>query len=95
MALARARPKRGYQIHVDFQIRSQQVSGQQLVTMREKLATHVNEIGEKKTQRGKESTFHRLSPSITSTLAFQACTTLSPYYKIYKTENTMEEEELT
>ena len=29
-------------------------------------------------KRGKESTFHSLSPSIISTLAFHSCITLSP-----------------
>ena len=78
MALVRARPSRGYQIHVHYQVRSQQVSGQQLVAMREKLAKHIKGVREKKTKRGKQRTFHRLSPSITSTLAFQPSTTLSP-----------------
>ena len=43
-----------------------------------KLAKHVKGVREKKTKPGKERTFHRLSPSITSALAFQPCTTLTP-----------------
>ena len=46
--------------------------------MREKLATHIKGVREKKTMRGKERTFHNLSPSITRTLTFQRCITLSP-----------------
>ena len=62
--------------------------------MREKLATHVKEIGEKKTLRGKESTFHRLSPSITSTLASQHVPlSLSLIQDLQEMKNTREEEE--
>ena len=61
--------------------------------MREKLATHLKRVREKKTKRGKESTFHTLSPSITSTLAFQACTTLSPITRSTRNEKYKEEEE--
>ena len=35
-----------------------------------KLAKHVKGVRQKKIKRGKERTFHRLSPSITRTLAF-------------------------
>ena len=69
------------------------VGGQQLVAMRKKLAKHVKEVRQK-TKRGKESTFHSLSPSITSTLTFQTCITLSPVTKS-KTKYKEEEEELT
>ena len=54
--------------------------------MREKLATNVKGTREKKIKRGKESTSHRLSPSITSTLTFQACTTLSPITRSTRNE---------
>ena len=60
--------------------------------MKEKLATHVKESREK-TKRGKESTFHNLSPSITSTLAFQTCITLSPITRSKTNEKYKEEEE--
>ena len=43
-----------------------------------KLAKHVKGVREKKTMRDKEGTFHRVSPSITSTLTFIICTTLFP-----------------
>jgi len=46
--------------------------------MRRKLAKHEKEVREKKTSRDKERTFHRMSPSIISTLSFILCTTLSP-----------------
>ena len=46
-----------------------------------KLAKDVKGVREKKTKRRKESTFHSLSPSITSILAFQTCITLSPITK--------------
>ena len=54
--------------------------------MRRKLAKHVKRVREKKTKRGKESTFHRLSLSITSTLAFQTCTTFSPITRSTRNE---------
>ena len=92
MALARVRPSRGYQIHVDYQVRSQQVSGQQLVAMREN-QVNVKGVREKKTKRGKERTFDNLSPSITSTLTFQPCTTLSPITRSTRNEKYKEEEE--
>ena len=63
--------------------------------MREKsLATHVKGSKEK-TKRGKERTFHSLSPSITSTLAFQSCITLSPNTRSKRNEEYKEEEERT
>ena len=61
--------------------------------MREKLAKHVKEVREKKTKRGKERTFHRLSPSITSTLTFHPCTTLSPIIRSKRNEKYKEKEE--
>ena len=60
-----------------------------------KLAKHVKRVREKKTKRGKERTFHKLSPSITSTLAFQACTTLSLLQDLQNGKYNVEEEELT
>jgi len=54
--------------------------------MRQKLATHVKGVREKKIKRGKKSTFHELLPSITSTLAFQACATLSPITRSTRNE---------
>jgi len=44
--------------------------------MRRKLTKHVKGVREKKTSRDKERTFHRVSPSITSTLSFILYTTL-------------------
>ena len=58
-----------------------------------KLAKHEKEIREKKTKRGKERTFHNLSLSITSTLTFQPCTTLSPITRSTRNEKYKEEEE--
>ena len=47
MALPRARPCRGYQIHVDYQVSGQMVSGQQLdCHEKKKLAKHLVEDGE-------------------------------------------------
>ena len=54
--------------------------------MREKLAKYVRGVREKKTKRGKERIFHRLSPSITSTLAFHSCNTLSPIIRSTRNE---------
>ena len=61
--------------------------------MREKLAKHVKGVREKKTKRGKERIFHKLSPSITSTLTFQPCTTLFPITRSTRNEKYREEEE--
>ena len=58
-----------------------------------KLAKHVKGVREKKTKRGKERTFHTLSPSITSTLAFQPCTTLSPITRSKRNKKYKEKEE--
>ena len=41
-----------------------------------KLPKHVKGVREKKIRTDKEITFHRLSPSITRTLAFILCTSL-------------------
>jgi len=46
--------------------------------LEKKLAKHVKGVREKKISRDKERTFHRVSPSITSTLAFILCTTPFP-----------------
>ena len=54
--------------------------------MREKLATHVKRVREKKTKRGKERTFHNLSPSITRTLAFHSYIALSPITRSTRNE---------
>ena len=63
--------------------------------MRRKLAKHVKEVREK-TKRGKERTFHSLSPSLTSTLTFQTCITLFPITRSKRNEKYKEkEEELT
>ena len=51
----------------------------------------VKGVKEKKTKRGKERTFHRLSYFITNTLAFHSYTTLSPITK-QEMKNTKEEE---
>jgi len=61
--------------------------------MREKIAKHVKGVREKKTSRDKERTFHRVSPSITSTLTFILCTTLFPVTRPTRNRNTKEEEE--
>ena len=61
--------------------------------MREKLAKYVKGVRQKKTKRGKERTFHRLSPSIISTLTFHQCTTLSPITRSKRNEKYKEEEE--
>ena len=61
--------------------------------MRRKLAKHVKRVREKKINRGKERTFHRLSPSIIRTLAFQPYTTLSPITRSKRNEKYKEEEE--
>ena len=58
-----------------------------------KLAKHVKGIREKKIKKGKERTFHRLSPSITRILAFQPYTTLSPITRSTRNEKYKEEEE--
>ena len=58
-----------------------------------KLVKHVKGVREKKTKRGKERTFHKLSPSITSTLAFQPCTTLFPITISIRNRKYKEEEE--
>ena len=58
-----------------------------------KLAKHVKEIREKKTKRDKERTFHNFSPSITNTLTFQLCTTLSPITRSKRNRKYKEEEE--
>ena len=57
-----------------------------------KLAKHVKGVREKNTSRDKERTFHRVSPSITSTLAFILCTTLFPIQDLQEMENMKEEE---
>ena len=54
--------------------------------MRRKLAKHVKGVREKKTSRDKGRTFHRVSPSITSTLAFHSFTTLSPITRSTRNE---------
>jgi len=46
----------------------------------------VKGVREKKTRRDKERTFHRVSPSITSTLAFILCTTLFPIIRSKRNE---------
>ena len=51
-----------------------------------KLAKYVKRVREKKIKRGKERAFHRLSPSIISTLAFQPCTTLSSITRSIRNE---------
>ena len=53
-----------------------------------KLAKYVKRVREKKTQRDKERTFHRLSSSITSTLTFHPYTTLFPITRSKRNENT-------
>ena len=58
-----------------------------------KLTKHVKGVGEKKTKRGKERTFHRLSPSIKSTLTFHPCTTHFPITRSTRNEKFKEEEE--
>ena len=58
-----------------------------------KLAKCVKRVREKKTKRGLERTFYRLSPSITNTLAFQPCTTLSLIIRSKRNEKYKEEEE--
>ena len=51
-----------------------------------RLAKHVKGVREKKIKRGKERTFHKLSPSIISALAFQPWTTLSPITRSTRNE---------
>jgi len=58
--------------------------------MRRKLAKHVKGVREKKTSRDKKRTFHRVSPFITSTLAFILCTTQD----LQEMKNIKEEEEV-
>ena len=58
-----------------------------------KLATHVKGVREKKTKRDKERTFHSLSPSMSITLTFYPCTTLSPITRSKRNEKYKEEEE--
>ena len=58
-----------------------------------KLAEHVKGVREKKIKRCKERTFHSLSSSITSTLAFHSCITLSPNTRSKINEKYKEEEE--
>ena len=60
--------------------------------MRRKLAKHVKGVREK-TNRDKKKTFHRMSPSIISTLAFILYTTLFPITRSIRKKNTKEEEE--
>ena len=54
--------------------------------MREKLAKHVKGVGEKKIRGNKERTCHRLSPSITNTLAFHPYTTIFPITRSTRNE---------
>ena len=54
--------------------------------MREKLAKQVKGVREKKTKSDKERIFHKLSPYITSTLAFHPCTTLFPIIRSKRNE---------
>ena len=54
--------------------------------MRIKLAKYVKGVREKKTSRDKKRTFHRVSPSITGTLAFILCTTLFPITRYTRNE---------
>ena len=63
--------------------------------MRKKLAKHVKRVREKKIKRDKERTFHRFSPSIISTLAFQPCTTHFPITRSSRNKKYKEEEERT
>ena len=93
MALARAMPSRGYQIHVDYQVRSKQIKRLVVSCHEKKLAKHVKRVREKKIKRDKERTIHKLSPFITSTLAFYPCTTLSPITRSTEMKNTKEKEE--
>ena len=58
-----------------------------------KLTKHVKGVKEKKIKRDKERAFHRLSPSITSTLAFHPCITLFPITRSARNEKYKEEEE--
>ena len=57
-----------------------------------KLAKHVKGVREK-TERDKERTFHSLSPSITSTLTFHSCITLSPITRSKRNKKYKEKEE--
>jgi len=54
--------------------------------MRKNLAKHVKGVREKKTSRDKERIFYRVSPSITSILAFILCTTLFPITRFTRNE---------
>jgi len=58
-----------------------------------KLTKHVKGVRKKKTSRDKERTFHRVSPSITSTLAFILCTISSLLQDLQEMKNTKEEKE--
>ena len=50
------------------------------------MAKHVKGVREKKTKRGKDRIFHNLSYSITRTLTFQPCITLSPITRSIRNE---------
>ena len=54
--------------------------------LEKKLAKHVKGVREKKISRDKERTFHRVSPSIASTLIFILCTTLFPITRSTRNE---------
>ena len=84
MALARVRPSRGYQIHVDYQVRSQ-TSQLLVVSWHERKIIYTCKGDQRK--ENKDKVREHLSQIVTfyyKYSCFPTCTTLSPYYKIYK-----------
>ena len=77
MDLARARPYRGYQIHVDYQVGGQMVSGSQLdCHEKKKLAKHHVKDGENYNEEGE--TFTQIVAIYYINLSLSLSESLSP-----------------